>query len=80
MNDVIESLKGNYKSEHLFALQHALDSWRHYNHKIEECDQRMELLLEKLTQDKPPVYNLSKAKPIRHHKPNIEHLHEKLNQ
>jgi transposase len=80
MNDIIESLKGNYKSEHLFALQQALDSWKHYHQKIEECDQRMESLLKKMTRDKPPVYNLSKAKPIRHHKPNIENLHERLSQ
>ena len=78
--DVVESLKGNYKSEQLFALQQALDSWRHYHDKIEECDRRIELLLNEITQSKPPVNQLSKAKPIRHHKPKVENLHEKLSQ
>jgi transposase len=78
--DVIESLKGNFKSEHLFGLQQALNGWKHYHHNIEECDQRMESLLKSMTRDRPPVYNLSKAKPIRHHRPNIKNLHEKLNQ
>jgi transposase len=78
--DVIESLKGNYKVEQLFALQQALDSWRHYHAKIEECDRRIELLLKEITQNKPPVEQLSKAKPIRHHKPNVVNLHEKLSQ
>jgi transposase len=78
--DVIESLQGNYRSEQLFALQQALDSWRHYHDKIEECDRRIELLLKEATQSKPPVEQLSKAKPIRHHRPKVENLHEKLSQ
>jgi transposase len=78
--DVIESLKGNYKSEQLFALQQALDSWRYYHVKIEECDRRIELLLKEITESKPLVEQLSKAKPIRHHKPNVANLHEKLSQ
>lgn len=78
--DVIESLKGNYKSEQLFALQQALDSWRHYHRKIEECDRKIELLLKEKTRNKPPVEQLRKAKPIRHHRPNVANLHEKLSQ
>jgi hypothetical protein len=57
-----------------------LDSWRHYHAKIEECDRKIELLLKEITQGKPPVEKLSKAKPIRHHRPNVANLHEKLSQ
>lgn len=78
--DVIESLRGTYSKEQLFALQQALDSWRFYHIKIEECDKRIESLLNKSTQHQPPVENLSKAKPVRHHKPNVEQLHERLSQ
>lgn len=78
--EVIESLRGTYQTEQLFALQHALDSWRYYNTKIEECDKRIELLLTEMTQNLPPVKNLSKAKEIRHHKPKVANLHEKLSQ
>lgn len=77
--DVIHSLKGNYKIEQLFALQQALDSWRFYHKKIEECDQQIDSLLVLLTRNKNANPNLTKAKPIRHHKPNVKNLHEKLN-
>ena len=76
--DVIESLRGNYSSEQLFALQQALDIWKYYHAKIEECDNKIEILLSQATRSKPPVEKLSKAKPIRHHKPKVENLHEKL--
>lgn len=77
--DVILSLKGNYKAEQLFALQQALDSWRFYHKKIEECDRQIDSLLLFLTHNKPANPQLTKAKPIRHHKPNVRNLHEKLN-
>jgi transposase len=78
--EVIESLRGTYKTEQLFALQQALDSWRYYHIKIEECDKRIELLLTEMTRNLPPVTNLSKAKEIRHNTPNVPNLHEKLSQ
>lgn len=77
---VIESLRGTYKTEQLFALQHALDSWRYYHTKIEECDKRIEVLLSEMTRNLPPVENLSKAKDIGPHKPKVANLHEKLSQ
>jgi transposase len=76
--DVIESLKGNFKPEYIFALQQAYDSWKFYHVKIEECDKQIDSLLIKLTRNKASLHNLKKAKPIRHHKPNIRVLHEKL--
>jgi hypothetical protein len=76
--EVVLSLKGNYKPEHLFALQQALDSWRFYHTKIQECDNQIERLLSVATQGKPPATNLSRAKTIKHHKPAVKNLHEKL--
>jgi transposase len=78
--DVIESLRGNYKTEQLFALQQALDGWTFYHQQIEGCDKQIEGLLSTLTENKPPVKNLSKAKAIRHHKPEVKNLHEKMSQ
>jgi len=43
---VIESLRGTWSDEHLFALSQALQSWEHYQRQIAQCDQRIELLLE----------------------------------
>ena len=79
-HDVIESLQGNYKQEHLFALRQALDAWNFYHSKIEECDKQLEVLLSDLTSSKSAVNGLSKAKAIRHHKPQVKNLHEKLSQ
>src|SRR5688572_17495309 len=76
--EVIESLKGNYRAEHLFALQQALNAWKFYHSLIAECDMKIELILSATTQNKPPLTQLSKAKAIRHHKPEVKNLHEKL--
>lgn len=78
--NVIESLKGNFKSEQLFALRQAYESWSFYHGKIAECDNQIERLLTQLTSNKAPLERLSKAKPIRHHKPQVKNLHEKLSQ
>jgi transposase len=76
--EVIESLQGNFRAEHLFALQQALNGWKFYHSLIAECDTKIESLLSLTTQKQPPLKQLSKAKPIRHHKPEVKNLHEKL--
>lgn len=43
---VMESLRGTWADEHLFALSQALQSWEHYQRQIAECDQRIASLLE----------------------------------
>jgi transposase len=39
------ALQGNWREEHLFALQQALDLYRFYHHKLDELDQRIEAYL-----------------------------------
>ena len=46
---VIEALRGTWEPEHLFALRQALQSWEHYQRQIAECDQQIELLLQRTT-------------------------------
>jgi transposase len=36
--DIAKALRGNYRPEHLFALQQALDLYDYYTDKIYECD------------------------------------------
>lgn len=43
-----EALRGTWSEEHLFALQQALESWRHYQDQIQACDQQIKLVLERL--------------------------------
>jgi len=72
---VINSLRGNYRKEHLFALKQAIEAYEFYQQKTYECDKEIEQLLEKINKGKPKPTNLKKPKPIRHNKPKIENLH-----
>ena len=75
---VVASLKGNYKSEHIFALKQALSAYDFYQKQISECDKQIETLLNDHTNNIPTPTNLTPPKPIRHNAPNIDDLHTKL--
>jgi transposase len=51
-DDIAKALQGNYRAEHLFALQQALDLYDYYTDKIYECDVEIEA---KFTTFKPQV-------------------------
>ena len=42
---VAKSLVGDYRPEHLFCLQQALESYRHFENQIAACDQHIERML-----------------------------------
>jgi transposase len=42
---IAKALEGNWREEHLFQLQQAVDLWRYYQSKLAECDARIEQLL-----------------------------------
>jgi Transposase IS116/IS110/IS902 family./Transposase. len=75
---VVASLKGNYKSEHIFALKQALCAYDFYQNQITECDKQIEALLNDHTDTMPPPTNLTSPKSIRHNPPQIDALHTKL--
>ncbi len=75
---VIDSLNGNYREEHLFALKQAIDGYEFYQQKTFECDKEIERLLNEINYHKPAPPNIKKPKPIRHNKPQIENLHLNL--
>ena len=78
---VIQSLRGNWKEEQLFALRQAREAWTFYQGKIQQCEHQMQGLLQKLAQEQspndPPVPP-GRSKPVRHHPFQIENLHQKL--
>jgi len=76
--EVIASLKGNFRSEHIFALQQAVDAYQFYQQQILKCDKQIEALLKQFTDDKPVPPNINKPKQIRHNPPRVEELHTKL--
>lgn len=43
--DIVKALEGDYREEHLFALQQAVDLYDIYQKKIHECDGRIEACL-----------------------------------
>ena len=77
---VIASLKGNFRDDYIFCLKQAVKSYEFYQQQILECDKQIELLLNKMTKDKPLPDNITPPKRIRHNPPQIDKLHEKLMQ
>ena len=77
-SEVIRSLAGTYQAEHLFALEQALTAWRFYQQQIQQCDQKIEALLEEMTAAIEQPDEIQPPKPIRHNKPAIADLHTKL--
>lgn len=43
--ELIKGLEGNYRPEHLFSLQQALDTWDFHQAQIQACDQQIEKCL-----------------------------------
>lgn len=76
--EVIRSLAGTYQAEHLFALEQALAAWRFYQDQIQQCDAKIEALLEEMTAAMEAPEQIQPPKPIRHTKPDIADLHTKL--
>ncbi len=74
--EVLASLHGNYREEHLFALRQAVECWEFYQQQILACDKAIEKLLSLITQPLPTPSLQSPAKP--HQKLAVDHLHEML--
>lgn len=76
---VIESLRGLWKAEHLFALRHALSAWDFYQAQIRECDQAIERVLHEMAgppgDDAPPP---KRGKPANANTPDVQGLHRVL--
>lgn len=77
---VLAGLEGYYQPQHIYALADAVENYEYYEKKICACDCQIEQVLQELTADKPQLKPLSKAKPIRHNKPRIDELHQKMAQ
>lgn len=55
------ALEGNWRQEHLFELQQAVDLFEFYTEKVVECDERIEAYLRGF-EDRHPAVELSKKK------------------
>lgn len=76
--EVKKALEGNYNPTWIFLLKQNLTMWKGHQQHLLAIDKKIESILDELTVDKEEVKSTTKAKPIRHHKPQIEGLHSKL--
>lgn len=71
---VLKALEGSYQDTYIFMLQQNMELWEKHQQQIQQIDARISTLLLDLTQHKEEPQNPGKEKPIRHHKPTIDHL------
>lgn len=84
---VLESLRGTWREEHLFALGQALSAWKFYRTLLVECDREIERVLKSFAAQKqspdpngPPESDGSKGKRLGKNAPQIEDLNNLLRQ
>jgi hypothetical protein len=46
--EIVKSLQGNWREEHLFALKQAVSLYDSYQISIAECDEQLAFVLERL--------------------------------
>ena len=75
---LLKALEGNYNDTYLFMLEQNLHMWEKHQEHVGVIDERIGQLLQQLSKGKELLVKDSKPKPIRHHAPKIEDLHEML--
>jgi len=73
-DEVLKALNGRYTKQGLFALRQAFESYCFYQNQIEQCDQMIDEVLQKISRGKPDQKTDVRRKPIRHNKPDIDNL------
>jgi transposase len=76
--EIKKALEGNYNETWLFLLSQNLKMWKQHQAHLLAVDKKIETLLEELTVNRATVSSSVKEKPIRHHKPEIDGLHQKM--
>lgn len=71
---ILKSLEGKYTESGLFALKQAYDGYRFYLSQIEECDKKINAVINRIGQSGEGQDVKKKRKAIRHHKPAVEKL------
>jgi transposase len=84
---VMESLRGTWREEHLFALGQAVAAWKFYQGLLVECDRQVERVLKDLAEQTPPAapaegkpasHDTVAAKRLSKNAPQIDDLHRLL--
>lgn len=77
-NEIQKALRGRYTESGLFALKQAYDAYMFYLSQIQQCDEKIQLVMASFNKDNNSQIEKKKRKPIRHHKPNVNDLGESL--
>jgi transposase len=77
-DQVVASLEGHYREEYLYELSDAIECYEFFQGKLQTCDRQIDQQLTWLAQQQPVPAEYGKAKPIRHHRPAIDELHQKV--
>lgn len=72
--ELIKALEGYYTEAGLFALRQAYHAYHFYRKQIQECDVKIQEVLQTINKEKEIGEPELPRKPIRHHKPNVENL------
>ena len=76
--EIKKALEGSYNDSWLFLLSQNLKMWKQHQAHLLAVDKKIESLLEELTLNRATISSPAKEKPIRHHKPEIDGLHQKI--
>jgi len=71
--EVLKALEGHYTEAGLFSLRQSYHAYHFYKKQINECDEQIEQVLQKINKDQH-LSEPSKRKPIRHNRPDVENL------
>lgn len=78
---LIESLRGTWQAEHLFALRQALGGWEFYQEQVRQCDVEIARELRELAAalpEEPPPKDPGRPKKLVANAPQITDLHQLL--
>jgi len=76
---VLESLRGLWRQEHLFALELAVEAYESYQKQIARCDEQIAQVIEALRGERPTP-ELGPKKELRHNALTLDHLQESMAQ
>jgi transposase len=76
--DIKLALQGNYNETWIFLLSENYKMWQQHQAHLFSIDKKIESLLEELNENRKKLEPTSKPKSIRHHKPEIANLNEKI--
>jgi transposase len=75
---VYKSLEGKYTDAGLFALRQAYNAYIFCNQQIQQCDEQINRVINRMGESGQGQHGAKARKPIRHHKPDVDQLGSNL--